>query len=188
MSEFRVATRYAKSLLDLAIEQNALEDVHRDMQLFDQVCEQSRDFWLLLKNPIINHEKKLLVLEGLFKDKVHHMTASFFEIITRKNRESVLASIAKEFHRQYNVYKGVEEAVVTTTFPIDDQLRERFKEIVSQTDGTGDGGVELEEVVDGSLIGGFVLKIGGQQIDSSVQSKLKELKLKFSHNPYVREI
>lgn len=188
MSEFRVATRYAKSLLDLAIEQNALEDVHRDMQLFDQICTQSRDFWLLLKNPIINHEKKLHVLESLFKDKVHHMTASFFEIITRKNRESVLASIAKEFHRQYNVFKGVEQAVVTTTFAINDQLREHFKQIVDQTEGTGDGGVELAEVVDESLIGGFVLKIGGQQLDASILSKLKELKLKFSHNPYIREI
>ena len=188
MSEFRVASRYAKSLLDLSIEKNALEEVHRDMQLFDQICEQNRDFWLLLKNPIINHAKKLGVLESLFKDRVHHITASFFEIITRKNREPVLASIAKEFHHRYNDHKGVEEAVVTTTFPIDEQLRTQFKQMVSQADGSGSGGVELDEVVDESLIGGFVLKIGGQQIDASVQSKLKELKLQFTFNPYIREI
>jgi len=188
MSEFRVATRYAKSLLDLAIQQNVLEEIHRDMQLFSQICDENRDFTLLLKNPIINHDKKQHILEQIFKNWVHPITSSFFEIITRKNRESVLAAIAKELHRQYNIFKGVDEAKVTTTFPIDEQLRERFKQIVTQAEGSGDGGVLLEEVVDENMIGGFVLKIGGQQIDESLQSKLKELKLKFSHNPFIGEI
>ncbi len=184
MSEVRVASRYAKSLIGLAQEKGALEAVHQDMQLFAQICEENVDFRIMLRNPIINHEKKLNILKSLFNDRVHHMTSAFFEIITRKNRESVLHTIANEVHKQYNTLKGVEMAEIKTTFALDDELRAEFKSVIAKA--TGKNGVELKEEVDKELIGGYVLRVGGQQIDDSLKGKLKELKLKFSHNPYLK--
>ena len=60
MADSRVASRYVKSLLSLAVEQKALEVVHKDMQMFDQACRTSREFANMLKNPIISHEKKIV--------------------------------------------------------------------------------------------------------------------------------
>jgi len=184
MSEVRVASRYAKSLIGLAQEKGALEAVHQDMQLFAGICEENIDFRIMLRNPIINHEKKLNILQGLFDGRVHQITSSFFEIITRKNRESVLYAIAQEVHKQYNALKGVEMAEIKTTFALDDELRREFKSVIAKA--TGMNGVELKEEVDKELIGGYVLRVGGQQIDDSLKGKLKELKLKFSHNPYLK--
>lgn len=186
MSEFRVATRYAKSLITLAQEQGVLEAVHEDMQLFFNICKDNRGFRLMLKNPIINHDKKLGVLKELFSGKVHEITMSFFEIITRKHREAVLYAISKVFHQQYNVLLEVQMATVSTTFPLDEILREKFISVI--TEATGMKGVELKEQTDPELIGGFVLRVGGSQIDDSLKGKLKELKLMFSRNPYIREI
>ncbi len=184
MSDFRVASRYAKSLISLAESQGMLEVVHEDMQLFSQICESNRDFTLMLKNPIINHHKKLSILKGIFENRVNTITMSFFEIITRKNRENVLVSIATVFHAQYNQFKGIEMAKVSTMFTLDEPLRDQFKKIIKEA--TGKHNVELAEEVDKELIGGYILKVEGQQVDESLKGKIKELKLKFLHNPYIK--
>lgn len=185
MAGSRVAARYVKSLLGLAVEQNALEQVHHDMQLFSRVCDENRSFVLMLRNPIIKHGKKFEILEQLFKDKVHSLTMAIFHIITRKNRESLLPEIAKEFHRAYNNYKGIGQASVTTAIPLDDALRNEFKKLAGNY--TDKKQVELIEQVDADMIGGFVLNVGDKQIDASIASKLKDLRFIFSRNPYARE-
>lgn len=184
MSEIRVASRYAKSLITLAQEKGELEAVHADMQLFKQICDENRAFELMLKNPIINHDKKLAILKELFQDRVSELTLSFFEIITRKNRERVLPLIAEEVHVQYNAFKGVEMATVKTVSPLNDEQRARFKSVITQATGMND--VELTEMIDSELIGGYILTVAGKQVDESLKGKLKELQLQFTHNPYVK--
>ncbi len=185
MADSRVASRYVKSLLSLAVEQNALEVVHSDMQMFDQACRTNRDFLTMLKSPIIKHLKKKDILEALFKGKVNPLTLSIIEILTRKNREPLLPAIAREFHNAYNEYKGIEKAIVTTTIAVDAKLKGEIEAIVKKL--SSKKLVELEEKVDKDLIGGFVLNVRDLQIDASVKSKLKSLKVKFSENPYVKE-
>jgi F-type H+-transporting ATPase subunit delta len=185
MAESRVASRYVKSLLGLAVEQGALEQVHNDMLLFDRICEQNRSFVLMLKNPIIKHSKKRDILEALFKGKVHDLTMAIFDIITRKNREALLPAIANEFHQAYNVYKNISTATITTAFPIDNELRSQFEGMVKSISKKDK--VELKEEIDKDMIGGFVLDVGDKQIDASLKNKLKMLKVKLSHNPYIKE-
>ena len=184
MSEYRIASRYAKSLLDLADEKGVLEDVNKDMLMFSGLASENRDLVLMLKSPVVAHDKKLAVLNKVFTGKVNELTLAIFQILTKKHREAYLPAIATEFHHQYNVRKGIEEATVTTTFALDAALRKEFEGIVAKISGKK---VELTEKVDENIIGGFVLKIGDRQIDDSLSSKLSALKLKFSQNPYVKE-
>lgn len=186
MADLRAASRYVKSLLDLAIEQNVLENVHSDMQLFSKVYQENNSFALMLRSPVIPHDKKRDILSKLFKGKVNNLTMSFFDIITRKNREPLLASIAREFHNAYNDYKGIGKATVTSAVPLDEKLRSEFESLVKKYSNKNQ--VELVERVDPEMIGGFVLKVGDRQVDTSIRSNIKALKLKFSHNPYIKEI
>ena len=181
MSEYRIASRYAKSLLDLAVEKGKLEQVNKDMKLLSDLAAQNRDLVLMLKSPIITHDKKLAVLNKVFAGKVDEMTLAFFQILTRKQREAYLVFVAEEFHHQYNTHKGIEEATITTTFALDAKLKAEFSKVVEKITSKK---VELTEVVDESIIGGFVLKIGDRQIDDSVSSKLKALRLEFTKNHY----
>lgn len=186
MADSRATSRYVKSLLGLAIERNALEEVHRDMLLFTDVVSKSRPLELLFQNPIIKHDKKLAVLKSLFSGKVHSLTMAFFDIITRKNREPILASIAREFHNSYNEYRGIGKATVTTAIPLDDKLRAEIEKLVRKYSDKKQ--IELREIVDPALIGGFILKVGDRQVDASIKSKLKTLKVDFSQNPYIKEL
>lgn len=180
-----VASRYVKSLLGLAVEKGALDQVHADMQLFTKVCESNRDFLLMLRSPVIKHDKKNEVLKKLFQGKVNALTYAIFDIITRKNREPLLPEIAATFHHAYNVYKGIGEASVTTATPLDKELRGEIEAIARKISAKSQ--MELHEKVDPEMIGGFVLKVGDQQIDSSLKNKLNALKIKFSNNPYIKE-
>jgi F-type H+-transporting ATPase subunit delta len=184
MSDFRVASRYAKSLLSLAQEKGLLEQVREDMHLFAKVCRENRELVAMLKNPIIKQNKKLEVLKAIFSGKVNEMTIAIFDIITRKNRSNVLPSVAVEFKRQYNVVKGIETAIVVTPVAIDETLRKGFIAMISKISGKSQ--VELEEKVDASLIGGYLLRIGDKQVDDSLKGKLKDLERKFGENPYVK--
>jgi len=185
MSELRAASRYGKSLLELADERGVLEEVYKDMLLLKSVGESNRDFLLMLKNPIVKHRKKRAILEAIFKGKVNNVTIAIFDIITRKNREALLPFIATEFIKQYNVIKGIKVAKVTTTFALDAKMKKEFVAIITKISDSKS--VELEEVVDESLIGGFVLKVGDRQIDDSIKTKINELKMNFSENPYIKE-
>jgi len=185
MTDFRAASRYVKSLLGLAIEKGALDAVHSDMVMFSKIVDGNHDFALMLRNPIISHDKKRDVLEKLFKGKVHPLTMSILDIITRKNREPLLPSIAKEFHNAYNEYKGVGKATVVTAIPLDAKLRAEFEQMVKNLSDKKQ--VELIESVDPDMIGGFVLTVGDRQIDASIKNKLKALQVNFSQNPYIKE-
>ncbi|HET8861187.1 ATP synthase F1 subunit delta [Marivirga sp.] len=185
MSEYRIASRYAKSIIDLAIEKNQLEEIKSDMELFSSVCNENRDFVLMLNNPILDSSKKVAIIKAVFKGKVQDMTSLFFEIVSRKRRESVLPEMAKVFKQLYNEHKGVISADVSTTFPIDEGLRSEVIRIVKEISGKE---VELTEKIDKSLIGGFLIRVGDKQIDETIQSKLNDLRRELTQNQYIKQI
>jgi F-type H+-transporting ATPase subunit delta len=185
MSDIRVASRYAKSLLELAEEKGILEQVHQDMVLFSKTTEESRDFKLLLRNPIIKHDKKLSILNSIFKGKVTDMTLAFFSIITRKNREAVLDQVALEFEKQYNLKKGIQQVSVVSATPLTGDLRKELSDLVARQTGKT---IQLLETIDQNLIGGFVLRVGDNMIDSSVRTTLRRLKNNFNDNTYISKI
>jgi len=185
MSSQRVAYRYAKALIELGEEQKATDQLKEDMELFTSTCAENRDFRVVLSNPVVTHSKKLKILRAIFDNKISRITQSFFEIVTRKNRENLLEIVASEFLHLYNVRNGIDEAAVTTTFSLDLALRNDFELAIKKITGKK---VVLKENVNRDIIGGYILKIGDRQIDESVRTKLNELKYRFSDNPYVGKL
>jgi len=184
MTESKVARRYAKSLLGLATENNITEKVFSDMQLISSACQNSRDLALLMKNPIINTDKKDAVIKSIFSGKVDQVTLTFMNLMTKKGRESYLTDIAQEYINIYKESIGIKVAYVTTATPMDDQLREQVLDIVKKMKGSK---IELVETVNKNIIGGFILRIGDEQFDASVLKKLRQLKNEFDDNIYVKE-
>lgn len=185
MSDIRVASRYAKSLIELADEKGVLEEVNADMQLLHNVVSESRDFRLLLENPILKSDKKLAVLNKVFTGKVQPMTLMFFNIVAKKGRESVLVFMAEEFKKQYNLLKGIQVARITSAaaLPAGDK-----QELIARLEAETGKTIQLEETIDPTLIGGFLLRIGDQQIDSTVKNKLRRLKNNFKDNSYINKL
>ena len=185
MSEAQIAERYAKSLMDLAAEKNEVESIFADMQLIAASCKGSRELVLLLKSPIVKYDKKLSILNAIFKSKVNAITSSFFELLAKKQREALLYAISLEFINEYNRRKGIVKAQLFTPTKVDDSLRAQFSKIVEEKTGKK---VEIEENINEDLIGGYILRIGDVQIDNSVKTKLNNIKKSFSENQYIPKI
>ena len=173
MRNHRAASRYAKSLIELSAEQKVLEEVHSDMKLFSAVASENRVFAVMLRNPIINHEKKRNILQALFSEKMNKLTISAFDLITKKNRENILIEIANEFQAQYNILKGYQEAELTTTIKLDTDLRKKFNDLVENISNKK---AMLNEIVDEDIVGGFILNVGDRRLDNSIKSQLAHIK------------
>ncbi len=177
-----VATRYAKSLLQLAVEKAQLEKVYADMLQVQNICESNKDFTGFLNSPIINTDKKLAVIKEIFTGHVSEISLGFLKVLANKRREMYIGGIAKSFITQYKEYKNILTTVITSASGIDATVKAKVLELVKQTTK---GEVELVEKVDKDLIGGFVLRIGDKQIDASVSRKLNELRKTFTENPFI---
>ena len=178
MSELRVASRYARAIIDLAIERNELEQVKTDIDLFLAAAKASSELVAVLKNPIVPIDKKIKVLRDLFASKVCKTTESFFDIVVNKGRAEVLHGTAKEFLNQYNEKKGFINAKVTSATTLTDAAE---KEIISIVEKATAKKVILEKVVDAKLIGGFVLTVGDKQFDTSIAKSLQKLQKTFGN-------
>jgi F-type H+-transporting ATPase subunit delta len=168
-----VADRYASALMDLANEKGRVDDIRNDMRSLLGVERESREFSVLLKSPVVKADKKIAVLESIFKGRISDISMEFFRLIVRKHRENLLTDIAKAFEEQYKRDKNIFTAVVTTAQGLDEKTRARMHELVkSQLKGE----VDLIEKVDPETIGGFVLRVGDRQVDRTVARQLANLK------------
>jgi len=177
MSEITVATRYAKSLIDLAVENKSLEETRKDMELFSQTLRANHELQAVLSNPIIGHNKKIKILEAIFGGKVSKVTDAFFRIMVNKSRSEILYPASKEFINQYNIIKHIIRAYVTSATPLS---AENKKSIVAELEAATKGTIELHAKIDPKLIGGFVLMIGDLQVDTSISTSLNRLKQDFA--------
>lgn len=174
MSVTKLAGRYAKSLLDLAREQDKLETILGDVESFKGAIN-NRDFYLMLKSPIINTTKKRNIIKAIFEGKLDKMTMAFTNIVLTKGREQYLPEICEEFVNQYRRLKNITSATVISAAPLKPETLDKIKDKIRSEMADG-GTVEIETKVDTSLLGGFVIEIGDKLYDASVSTRLKKLK------------
>lgn len=176
MSEFKVASRYAKSLIDLAQEQGNLEAVKNDMEQFVSVLYANKELQAVLKNPIMKQDKKRNILDALFEKKIHPSIIAFFHIMVRKGRAGILYATAREFIREYNEVKSIVHATVVSATTLSTENLDALRKVIA---GEINAEVVLQNRVDPSLIGGFVVNVGDKQIDASISGKLNKLRRHF---------
>jgi F-type H+-transporting ATPase subunit delta len=182
----RLASRYAKSLLDLAVEKGQLEEVYADMQWLQSVSKTNKDFVTLLKSPVITGDKKIKILDAVTGGKFNKMTTAFNALLVSKTRENNLPEIASAFITQYKEYKNIHTVKLTTAQPLGEEVREAIIGQVKKTGGFDN--IELEEKVDADIIGGFILQVGDKLIDASIAYDLKAVAKQFENNDFIYKI
>lgn len=181
MQKTRAAKRYAKALLDYAVEKQQTEVVFREMTSLLKVMDENIEFQRLLLSPIVKTGVKRNVMLQIFPDK-SDLVRQLVEVLVRNKRLSLTKAIAKSYVVQYNEYKQNQIAQVTTAQPISDSLKEQILLKVKQL--TGNPNVELRNKVDQNIIGGFILRVGDYQYNASISSKFSAIQRNFQENLY----
>jgi F-type H+-transporting ATPase subunit delta len=182
----RLAARYAKSLIDLALERGELESVYADMLYLQAVCKASREFVNLLKSPVIKADKKDLVLQRITAGKIGETTAAFNKLLVKKGREDVLPEIITAFIQQYKDYKGIYLVKLTTATAVSEDTKAAIVEKIRNN--TPMKNIELNTAVDERLIGGFVLETAGSLVDASIAYDLNTVKKQFQNNDFIYKL
>ena len=184
MKATRLTSRYAKSLLSLAIKENVLEKILEDMKQIENICSENKDLSLLLKSPVIKTDKKRSILSEVFSSSVSETTMSFINIIITKKREMYLEGIATSFISLYNIHNNIEIATLTSSHPVDEETK---LEVLNFIKKNVKQKVEVTQIIDEELLGGMILRIGDKQLDASVSRNIKQLKQSFSKNLYIKD-
>lgn len=179
MSEITISLRYAKSLLDIAKEQNKVEEVYRDVKLFYQTAKANHELQSILGNPIVSLNDKKKILQGIFTGKVDDVVLSFFDLVVGKGRGGYLYATAKQFGELYNLLKGIVKAEIVSATELSEENK---KTIIANLEKELGKQVVLNTKVDADLIGGFVLTVGDKQFDASISRQLKDLKTQLTSN------
>lgn len=184
MKSTRAAQRYAKAILDLAKDQNAADVVNTDMIGISNTISNSQELQELLASPVVKARVKKSALKEIFKD-TNNITSGAFDVLIDNNRIIQLQAVAQKYTILFNEMNHVQVAKVTTAVPLDANLEAKILEKVKELTGNV---ATLESKVDPSILGGFILRIGDLQYNTSVAKSLSNLKRDFTNNTYFSKI
>lgn len=162
---------YAKALFDLAKEKNQIATIKADAVALRDVCTKSTDFKDFIANPTIANDKKVEVLKNLFSGKVQTETLEFLLLLVKKGRLSQLPSICEAAIYFFNQEENIIQVKLTTATSISDNEKST---IASKF--LGNKKYEMENVVNPSIIGGFVLEFDNKILDNSISNQLNQFK------------
>lgn len=186
MSVQRIASRYAKSLIELADEMNKLDKVREDITSFKKAV-QNKDLYNLFKNPVISSDKKIKIVDKIFEGNYDELTMKFLRILINKGRETYLPEIATEFFEQYKRVKHISTVKLESAKELSKAEIQEIKDKLIASSLTDDA-VELEVSVNPELIGGFLVAFDDKIYDASIKNKLNLLRKDYDENLYVSQI
>ena len=168
----RAAIRYAKAIYEIADEENFIKEIFNDMIRINKLNRDSSDFKNLLSNSIIdNLDKKKAILSLL--DKNNSITEKLLDLLIHNKRVAIISDIASCFIQLYNKNNNIKEAIVITASPVDKGLE---KKVLSQIKIPAAKSINLINLVDSSIIGGFIIRYDGKEYNASIKQNLKNLK------------
>lgn len=173
MNESKITVRYAKALFALAKEGNSFDAMKEDMELLYQCIQEIPELRFVIQSPVIKVSKKINLFEESFRDSFGPLTFSFINLVLERRREEYLAGISRYFLRLLKTEHGIQSAELVTATPLDETLRQAILKFITRKFNTK---VDLHETVDDKLIGGFILRVGDQQVDASIANKLSRVK------------
>ena len=173
MNQSKISVRYAKALFISSQEKNILEEIKNDITLVYKTIKEITEFRLFLTDPITKTSKKQLIFKNAFDRKVNNLTLSFIELIVKNKREMHLEDISRNFLDLYRKEKGIKKVVFTSATKASEHTKKNISELVKNVYKSE---VDLTETVNSDIIGGFILRIEDQQVDTSVSSKLEKFR------------
>ncbi|SHI93854.1 ATP synthase F1 subunit delta [Aquimarina spongiae] len=173
----RAAIRYAKAVLSIAQDKNATSAIQKDMQNIIATIDESADLRMVLNSPLIKSEVKLASLREIFKG-TEEITQKLFETLVQNKRVNLLGDVAKQYIVLLDQLNNTQVAKVTTAVPLDKALSAKVLDKVKELTGNE---ATIENIVDESIIGGFILRVGDMQYNASIAHKLTALRRELSN-------
>jgi F-type H+-transporting ATPase subunit delta len=168
-----LAGRYASALFDLARGQKQIESVGKSLDALGQTLLDSKDFNELVTSPLVSREEAGKAFDALAPTLgLDALTANFLGVLARNGRKSQLQPVIRAYRRLAAEHRGETTAEIVTARPLND---DQLAQLRSQLRTRAARDVTIDATVDPTILGGIVVKLGSQQIDASIRTKLNRL-------------
>ena len=174
----RAAIRYAKAVLSLAQDKDLIGAINADMNLISDTISENAELDIVLKSKVAGSGIKRKILAEVFSE-VNPLTQNLFDLLIQNKRIDILSGIASKYSELYDKLSGKEKAVVITAVPMTSEMELK---VLSKIKELTDKAVELENIVDEEILGGFVLRVGDKQFNASIANQFNRLKREFTLN------
>ncbi len=176
MNEGRAAVRYARAILDFALEKKKTEVLEKDMRAIVETIGGSKELRDMLSSPVLKAEVKKKALLSVFKG-CDSITEGLLDLLFQNRRINILNEVALKYIILNEELKGEGVAFVTTAVPLSGELE---KKVLKQVSKFTENKVVIKNKVDENIVGGFILRIGDLQYDASIANKLNTIKREFT--------
>lgn len=175
----KVAKRYAQGLLNFTQESSNTPAVFQEMKDLVLTIQNSKELQSFFNSPIIDVKKKLMVANEIFKN-FSPVSKNLIQLVIKHGRENQLQNIGQEFVKKVDELNGVQRITLTSATPLS---QDNIQTILKSTNLVNHHNqFEVKSIINPDILGGYILRVGDQQVDASVKSKLNRLKKEFQLN------
>jgi F-type H+-transporting ATPase subunit delta len=168
-----LAGRYASALFDLARSERQIDAVGRSLDALSQALLDSKDFAELVASPLVSRQEAGKAFAALAPQLgLDPITTNFVGVLARNGRKNVLRAVIRAFGRLAAEHRGEVTAEIVTARPLSD---DQIAALEQQLRARAGRDVNIDASVDPTILGGIVVKLGSQQIDASIRTKLNRL-------------
>ena len=179
MNESKISVRYAKALFNAGKEDNSLDALKNDIDILYQGINEIPELQYIIQSPVIRAKEKIRLFEEAFKGVFSQLTNTFIRLVLDNRREEYLAGMARYFMDLLKTEQNIQYAEFISVTSINENIR---KSIIKLIEKKFKAAVDLRELIDTSIIGGYILRVGDQQIDASIASKLTRIQKELIHS------
>ncbi len=167
-----ISTTYSTALFDVCVEENKVDEFMNEVGFINETLKNNDEFFEILKTPRININEKKKIIDNVFGDKINKEIINFIKILIDKRRIGYIIDIANEFERMACEYKGIVKAKAYSSISLSSEQIIKLEKKLSEQSGKT---VEIENIIDNSLLGGIMIKFNDVVIDGTLKGKLKSL-------------
>lgn len=173
MNESKISVRYAKALFSAGKEDGTLDVLKNDIEQLYQGIQEIPELQQIIESPVIKASQKIRLFNEAFKEVFSPLTFTFIRLVIENHREEYLAGISRYFLSLLRAEQNIQSAEFITASEINAKIRDSVIGLISKKFRTR---VDLHEQTDTRIIGGFILRVGDEQIDASIASKLSRIR------------
>lgn len=170
--QMALARVYSRALLELSEELGSTDELLAELLDLASYLEGDRELEEFLASPLVSVEDRRAILESLFRGRASDLLVDALQVMNRKGRLGILPAVAEGFRREVRDLRGYTDVYVKSAVPLTAGLRERLEQVVSRITGKKP---QLVEEVDPALLGGLVIRLGDDKIDTSVARELEKV-------------
>ena len=172
MKESRAAIRYAKAIFSLANESDMSLRVYEDMLFYIDLSSNEKSFSEMLANSVINTKSKHDIILS-FNNNTSALSKNLIGLLISNKRLSILVDVCNAYKSLYEKANNMTKAIVVTALPITDNIREAA---LLKINSISSKKVEINNIIDKNILGGFILRYDGKEYNASLSNKLQKIK------------